>query len=333
MEIVIGMSISRIAKLAGVSTATVSKILNGKDQAISESTRQKVLEIIEKEGYIPNAIAKSLKVKNTKTIGLIVPDVMNPFFSEIARGVEDSADRLGYSVILCNTDNNAEKEKKYLRVLQSKRVDGIIISAVESNNNIFFSNNVIPPIVLMDRDIETDKPVGKIKIDNVRCIYDATTFLISKGCTNIGFISSDTVNALSEDRLQGYMKALKDNKMPYSKDAVYLRDYSVETGYFGAISLIEKNKIDGICCGNDLIAIGAIKALKEKGINVPEDIKVIGLDDIFICSYFDPPLTTIRQPIYDMGHEAVNLLIDMIEKKETNLLRVLNHKLIERMST
>jgi len=326
------MSISRIAKLAGVSTATVSKILNGKDQAISEATRQKVLEIIEKEGYIPNAIAKSLKVKNTKTIGLILPDVMNPFFSEMARGVEDSADRLGYSVILCNTDNKAEKENKYFQVLQSKRVDGIIISAVESKNDFFFNNNVTP-IVLMDRDIETDKPVGKIKIDNVRCTYDATTFLITKGCKNIGFISSDTLNALSEDRLKGYIKALEDNNMPYSNDVVYLKDYSVETGYFGAISLIEKSKIDGICCGNDLIAIGAIKALKEKGINVPKDVKVIGLDDIFICGYIDPPLTTIRQPVYDMGREAVNLLIDMIEKRESNLLRVLDHKLIERMST
>jgi len=326
------MSISRIAKLAGVSTATVSKILNGKDQAISEATRQKVLEIIEKEGYIPNAIAKSLKVKNTKTIGLILPDVMNPFFSEMARGVEDSADRLGYSVILCNTDNKAEKENKYFQVLQSKRVDGIIISAVESKNDFFFNNNVTP-IVLMDRDIETDKPVGKIKIDNVRCTYDATTFLITKGCKNIGFISSDTLNALSEDRLKGYIKALEDNNMPYSNDVVYLKDYSVETGYFGAISLIEKSKIDGICCGNDLIAIGAIKALKEKEINVPKDVKVIGLDDIFICGYIDPPLTTIRQPVYDMGREAVNLLIDMIEKRESNLLRVLDHKLIERMST
>ncbi|SCG81820.1 LacI family transcriptional regulator [Proteiniborus sp. DW1] len=326
------MSISKIAKLAGVSTATVSKILNGKDQAISEKTRQKVLKIVESEGYIPNAIAKSLKIKNTKTIGLIVPDVMNLFFSELARGVEDSADRLGYSVILCNTDNNSDKEKKYLQVLQSKRVDGIIISAVESNKNICFSN-CITPIVLMDRDIETDKPVGRIKVDNIGCTYDATTHLLSKGCTNIGFISSDTTNVLSRDRLKGYIKALEDNNMPYIEAAVYLKDYSIETGYLGAKKLLDNNKIDGICCGNDLIAIGAIKALKEKGIHVPKHVKVIGLDDIFISSYFDPPLTTIKQPIYGMGHEAVNLLIDMIEKKETNLLRVLNHRLVERMST
>lgn len=326
------MSISRIAKIAGVSTATVSKILNGKDQAISEATRQRVLEIVERERYIPNAIAKSLKKNYTKTIGLIIPDVMNLFFSELARGVEDSADKLGYSLILCNTDNSADKEKKYLQVLQSKRVDGIIVTAVENSDETSLWN-CITPIVLMDRDIKTHKPVGRIKIENEKCTYDAVVHLLEKGCKNIGFISSITINNISEDRLKGYIKALKKNNMPYNEELVYLRDYSIETGYIGALKLIENNKIDGICCGNDLIAIGAIKALKERNIDIPKEVKIIGLDDISISSYLDPPLTTIKQPIYDMGHEAVNLLLDMIEKKETNLLRVLDHKLIERMST
>lgn len=326
------MSISKIAKMAGVSTATVSKIINGKDQAISDSTRQRVLEIVEREGYIPNAIAQSLKINHTKTIGLIIPDVMNLFFSELARGVEDSADKLGYSLILCNTDNNPEKEKKYLKVLQAKRVDGIIITAVENRSNIDL-NNCISPIVLLDRDVEIDKPVGRIKIDNEKCIYDAATFLINKGCTNIGFISSDLINTSSQDRLKGYIKALKDKNLSYNEGLVYLENFSIETGYKGALKLIENNKIDGICCGNDLIAIGAIKALKEKNINIPEDVKIIGLDDISISSYLDPPLTTIKQPIYEMGLEAVNLLLDMIENRDTNLLKILNHKIIERMST
>lgn len=326
------MGINRIARMAGVSTATVSKILNGKDQAISESTRQRVMEIVEREGYIPNAIAKSLKINNTKTIGLIIPDVMNLFFSELAKGVEDSADKLGYSLILCNTDNSIDKEKKYLQVLQSKRVDGIIMTAVENSSDTSFEN-CIAPIVLLDRDIKTNRLVGRIKIDNEKCIYDAVTFLFNKGCTNIGFISSDTVNSLSRFRLEGYMSALKGNDIPYNEKIVYLKDYSVETGYTGALKLIENSEVDGICCGNDLIAIGAIKALKEKNIDIPKDVKIIGLDDIFISSYFNPPITTVKQPIYDMGLEAVNLLIDMIEKRETNLLRVFNHKIIERMST
>lgn len=326
------MSILKIARLAGVSTATVSKILNGKDQAISEATRQRVLEIVEREKYVPNAIAKSLKIKHTKTIGLIIPDVMNLFFSELAKGVEDSADKVGYSLILCNTDNNPDKEKKYLQVLQAKMVDGIIITAVENKNDTNLMN-CIAPVVLLDRDIQTEKPVGRIKIDNEKCIYDAVNHLYKKGCRNIGFISSKTVNTLSHERLKGYKKALGENNIPYNEDNVYLGEYSIDTGYMGALKILEKGKIDGICCGNDLIAIGAMRALKGKNISIPEDIKVIGLDDIFISCYMDPPLTTIKQPIYDMGHEAVNLLIDMIEKRETKLLRVLNHSLVERMST
>ncbi len=326
------LSIVKIAKLAGVSTATVSKILNGKDQAISEATRKKVLEIVKREGYVPNAIAKGLKVKHTKTIGLIIPDVMNLFFSELARGVEDSADKIGYSLILCNTDNKESKEKKYLKILQSKMVDGIIMTAVENSSGTYLKD-CKTPLVLLDRDFPTDRPVGRIKIDNEKCIYDATVFLINKGCRNIGFISSKTINSLSENRLKGYQKALKESNMPYNDNNVYLKDYSADTGYFGALALLENGNIDGICCGNDLIAIGAIKALKEKNINIPEDVKVTGMDDIFISSYVDPPLTTIKQPIYDMGHEAVDLLTDIIEKKDTDLLRVLSHTLVERRST
>lgn len=326
------MSILRIAKLAGVSGATVSKVLNGKDQAISEATRKRILEIVEREEYIPNSIAQSLKIKNTKTIGLIIPDVMNMFFGELAKGVEDSADKVGYSLILCNTDNNETKEKKYLKVLQGKMVDGIIMAAVENSSDTSLGS-CKQPIVLIDRDVTTNQTVGRIKIDNEKCIYDAVTFLIKKGCKNIGFISSKTSNSISQNRLNGYIKVLEENGIPYNENIVYLDDYSVNTGSLGALSLINKSNIDGICCGNDLIAIGAIKALREKNINIPKDIKVIGMDDISISSYIEPPLTTIRQPIYEMGHEAVDLLIDMIEKRETNLMRILNHSLVERRST
>ena len=326
------MSILKIAKLAGVSGATVSKVLNGKDQAISEATRKRIFEIVEREGYIPNSIAQSLKIKNTKTIGLIIPDVMNMFFGELAKGVEDSADKVGYSLILCNTDNNETKEKKYLKVLQGKMVDGIIMAAVENSSDTSLES-CKQPIVLIDRDVTTNQTVGRIKIDNEKCIYDAVSFLIKKGCKNIGFISSKTNNSISQNRLNGYIKVLEENGIPYNESIVYLDDYSVNTGSIGALSLISNSNIDGICCGNDLIAIGAIKALREKNIDIPKDIKVIGMDDISISSYIEPPLSTIRQPIYEMGHEAVDLLIDMIENRETNLIRILNHSLVERRST
>ncbi|MBC8588955.1 LacI family DNA-binding transcriptional regulator [Paratissierella segnis] len=326
------MTIKEIAELAGVSTATVSKILNGKDKDISEATRKNVLDIVEREGYIPNGIAKSLRIKNTKTIGIIMPDVMNLFFSELARGVEDAAEKKGYSVILCNSDNKESKEEKYIQILQEKMVDGIILTASENSVKRSLRRRKIP-MVLLDRDISTDEKVGRITVDNEEGTYNATKLLIEKGCKNIGFISSNKTTKSSAQRLQGYENAILESKINFDKNKIFLQNYTIETGYKGTVSLLEKTNIDGICCGNDLIAIGAIKALKERGIKVPQDVKVIGFDDISISKYMDPPLTTIRQPIYEMGEEAVGMLIDVINNKEMEMSKVLKTELIVRETT
>lgn len=324
------MTIKEIAEMANVSSATVSKILNGKDQYISEATRKKVLDIVEKEGYIPNAIAKSLKVKSTKTLGIIIPDVMNLFFSELARGIEDAAERMGYSVILCNSDNKISKEEKYIQVLQEKMVDGIILTASEQSVSRSLKRRNTP-MVLLDRDILIDSDVGRIIVDNEEGAYNATKYLINKGCKNIGFISSKQINKSSGQRLKGYENALLDNNFDVDKEKIYLQNYTIETGYKGTLKLIG-NKIDGICCANDLIAIGAIQALKEKNIKVPEEVRIIGFDDIQISQYVDPPLTTIKQPIYEMGEEAVKMLITIIEGKGVGRTKVLKTTLVERMS-
>lgn len=325
------MTIKEIAEMANVSTATVSKILNGKDKYISEPTRQRVLAIAEREGYIPNAIAKSLKIKSTKTLGIIIPDVMNLFFSELARGVEDAAETKGYSVILCNSDNNLSKEEKYIQVLQEKMVDGIILTASEQSVRKSLKKRNIP-LVLLDRDLLIDDEVGRIVVENEEGAYQATDFLISKGCKNIGFISSDAMNKSSGQRLNGYKRALLAHGVNFDENKIFLKSYTIETGYEGTKALLENNDLDGICCGNDLIAIGAINALKEKHIKIPQDMKIIGFDDIKISQYLDPPLTTIKQPIYELGEEAVKMLIGMIEKRDINLNKVLKTKLIERGS-
>ncbi|MCQ4923528.1 LacI family transcriptional regulator [Tissierella carlieri] len=326
------MTIKRIAELANVSSATVSKIINGKDKHISEATRQKVLGIIEREGYIPNGIAKSLKMKRTKTIGIIMPDVMNLFFSEIARGAEDAAERKGYSVILCNSDNKQSKEEKYIQILQEKMVDGIILTASESSISKSL-DRCNTPMVLVDRDIASDKKVGRIVVNNEEGAYNATNFLIKKGCKNIGFISADSKTKLSAARLRGYEKALIDNGLKIDKEKIFLQNYTIESGYQGTMALLMQTEIDGVYCGNDLIAIGAIKALKEKNIKIPKEVKIIGFDDISISQYIDPPLTTIKQPIYQMGEEAVEMLISMIEEKSIKMTKVLETILVERGSS
>lgn len=326
------MTIKRIAELAKVSSATVSKILNGKDQYISEATRQRVLEIVDREGYIPNGIAKSLKMKRTKTLGIIMPDVMNLFFSELARGVEDAAEKSGYSVILCNSDNKESKEAKYTQILQEKMVDGIILAASEnSESKSLVKCNI--PMVLLDRDIDIDGKIGRIVVDNEGGAYNATNFLIKKGCKNVGIISADSKNKPSAQRLKGYEKALLDGGLEVDEQKIFLQSYTIESGYMGALALMERTYIDGIYCGNDLIAIGAIRAIKEKNIKIPEEIKIIGFDDISISQYIDPPLTTIKQPIYEMGKEAVKMLIGIIEKKDIEMTKVLKTTIVERESS
>lgn len=328
------ITLKEIGKLAGVSSATVSKVINGKDENISEPTRARVLEIVEREGYVLNGIAKSLKMRKTKTIGIIVPDVMNLFFSELARSIEDEAEKKGYSVILCNSDNKKKKEEKYVAILQEKMVDGIIFTASE-NSNYKFENLRNIPIVLLDRDInkETGKNIGKIIVNNIDGGYIATEHLIKNGCKDIAIITSDNKNKPSAERIQGYKNALKDNGFKVDKEKVFLENYSIETGYKGVNQILRNTKVDGIFCGNDLIAIGAINALREMNISVPGDVKIVGFDDIQISKYIDPPLTTIKQPISKMGEEAVKMLISIIKKEEIKKNRILNTKIVIRKSS
>lgn len=324
------MTITEIARRANVSVATVSKVLNGKDRYISEETRQRILAIAQESGYVPNALARSLRSKTSLTLGVIIPDVMNPFFAELARGVEDAAEKRGYSVILCNSDNQPEKSDKYLQVLQEKMVDGIILTASEEAVSAS-QRRRNTPMVLLDRDVSVPGSVGRVTVDNRKSAATATNHLIERGCKRIGFISSNQVNRSSSDRLAGYRDALASAGLPFDPDLVFLQHYTIDTGIQGVTKLIEQS-IDGLCCGNDLIAIGAIRTLKELGHRVPEDIKVIGFDDILLSEFIDPPLTTIRQPIYELGYEAVEMLLGMIENKPVKLNQILETTLVERKS-
>lgn len=270
-------------------------------------------------------------MKSTKTIGVIVPDVMNMFYSELVRGVEDSAEKKGYSIIICNTDNNISKEEKYLRVLQEKMVDGIILTSTEKG----FEKSLekcMRPVVLVDREIDSKKKFGRILVNNEESAFTATDFLIKKGCKNIGFISSGKKNKPSVDRLNGYKRGLIENGFYFDENKVYQNNYTIETGYKGVNILLNRTILDGIFCGNDLIAIGAIKAIKEKNINIPEQIKIIGFDDILISKYIDPPLTTMKQPTYKLGDEAVKMLIDLINNKHMEKTIILETELIIRAS-
>lgn len=313
------VTIKEIAKEAEVSTATVSMILNNKDQNISEATRKKVLKIAKRRNYIPNTMARSLVTKQTRTIGLILPDIVNPFFPEIARGAEDRASLSRYSVIYCNTDDNLSREKSYVDVLTEKMVDGIIFTHSadpEGSAEGFIRCRV--PIVLIDRDYDIPNVIGKILVDNTMASYMGVNYLLDNGYKKIAYIAGPLHTQTARDRLEGYKRALQNREIEYKEDYIKVGEYKSQWGTEAIqLFLSEGLDFDAVFCGNDLIAIGAIKALKEAGYKVPVDIGVMGFDDIYMASMVEPALTTIKQPNYEMGYQAAELLIRAIENRNT----------------
>jgi LacI family transcriptional regulator len=311
------VTIKDIARLSGVSTATVSKIINGKDSDISKSTIERVKRIIEEQNYSPNIVARSMITKKTKTIGLVIPDVRNPFFTDLVRGAEDVANERGYSLLFCNTDDDLKKEIKYINNLIEKRVDGIALAgAAERNQSLEENIDIKVPIVSLDRNVYFKGIEGKIEVDNFSGAYDAVTHLIQLGHKNIMFLSGPLNIKLSKDRLEGYKRALADNNIAYNEKLVIFGKYSSESGYERIRNRTLDKSMTAIFCGNDLIAIGAMNALKEKNIRIPEDISIVGFDDIYISSLVTPALTTVTQPSYEIGYQAVEILIDILECKK-----------------
>lgn len=314
------ITIKEIAKEAGVSIATVSMILNNKDKNITNATRMRVLDVVKKHHYVPNAMAGSLVTQRTHIIGLILPDITNPFFPGIARGAEDKANEAGYSIIFCNTDDKLEVEEKYIESLTKKMADGIIIahsSNSEKMSEILERCKV--PIILIDRDFYSENIRGKVLVNNLKGSYEGVLHLINKGYKKIAYLSGSLKTKTAQDRLEGYKNALLDNGLEYQEKLVKFGEYKIEWGRNGVICLLnETEKFDAIFCGNDLIAIGAMKEIKEKGFRIPKDIGVMGFDDIYLAGLVEPSLTTIRQPNYKMGYNAMELLLENINNPNKN---------------
>ncbi|NMA49574.1 MAG: LacI family transcriptional regulator, partial [Tissierellia bacterium] len=258
------ITIKDIAKAAGVSTATVSMVFNNKDKNISQTTRDRVLKIGKDLNYIPNSMARSLVTRQTKTLGLVLPDITNPFFPEIARGAEDSAWESGYSIIICNTDDDVDQENNYLHVLSEKMVDGIILThSANRNKEKSGLERCRIPIILIDRDYDSPNIMGKVLVDNTEASCKAVNYLIKKGYTKIAYIAGPLNTRTARDRLDGYKKALVENNLRYEDNLVMVGEYKTQWGSEAALSLLESEQdFQAIFCGNDLIAIGAMKKLK-----------------------------------------------------------------------
>ena len=331
------MNISDIARLAGVSKGTVSRVINNSKEGVSEETRRRIQQIIKETGYIPNQVAGSLTYSCTKTIGLIIPDIQNMFFPQLVRGIEDCANENGYNLFLCNSDSDIKKEERYLRAFIEKRVDGILLNTCGNIQDEPLLKSIIrsnTPIVLLDRR-SADFPANPgIYVNNMEAAYDGVSYLIYTGCRKILFLGGPRGVFTSTERYKGYIKALKDAKLDFNLDYVLFGPYSSAFGYSGAKQLLEKNPdVDGIFASSDAIAFGVIRALHEMEIKVPGQISVVGFDGISFSSDISPSLTTVAQPIYEIGYHAVKKLIACINHEENVEDEYMQTSLIVREST
>jgi len=327
-------TIREVAQRAGVSYATVSHVIN-KTRFVSDETRTRVLSAMSELNYRPNALARSLRIGETHTIGLILPDSANPFFAEIARSIEDRAFKLGYSVILCNTERDTHREQLYVDVLSKRQVDGIIFVATgDQADSLNFLIDQDMPVVLIDRDLPNIE-VDAVLTDNQQGGYLATRHLIQRGHRRIACIAGPSHITPSAERVTGYLQALAEAGIPYDESLILGGDYHPASGQQVAATLLAHDfPPTAIFALNDLMAMGALRAAAEAGLRVPQDLGIIGYDDIEFASFTNPPLSTIAQPKDEVGSQATEILVKRITEK-TNAKRrlVLPPTLIIRGST
>jgi LacI family transcriptional regulator len=326
-------NINDVAREARVSITTVSRVLNN-SYPVNEKTRKKVKDAIEKLNYKPNAIARGLVNKKTNTIGIIVPTITNAFFPEVVKGIADQCKEKGYNIILSNSESNKIEEKKAIENFLERQVDGIIIidPSIETIPAEFYSEiNEKVPIVIVNKYFENDE-IAFVFNNERDGAYEAARYLIDMGHRDILFVTGSTGYA-SRVKTEGFVQALKDSNIIVKKENILQSDFTSERTY----KLFKDNiayirKYTAVFCANDLMAIGAIKALKSEGYKVPEDFSVIGFDDISICSMFEPEITTVSQNIYTLGEVSGKTILDLLEHKKVNTKQKLSTKLIIRES-
>lgn len=304
-------NIKEVAKRAGVSVGTVSNVLNSLPTVTGENIG-KVREAIKELDFSPNRIAASLSNKKTFNIGLIIPDISSPYYSDLIKGISDSIESKGYNIFLCGSNDNLEKETKIINDLLSLWIDGIIIVPVyDRSRDVGLINNINIPTVLVNREIQgltRDLAV----FNNFKGAYDATKYLIANNHKSIITLAGPQYSRSFEDRYLGWKEAVQGARL-YRKEHVFIGDYSVESGYKSMEKALNHLKeIDAVFASSDLIALGAMSAIKEKQLRIPEDISIIGLGDIYLSKYLEPALTTIKRPFYNIGKTAVSMLMEKI---------------------
>ncbi|MBD8496833.1 catabolite control protein A [Paenibacillus arenosi] len=328
------VTIYDVAREAGVSMATVSRVVNNNPN-VKPQTRKKVYEAIERLGYRPNAVARGLASKKTTTVGVVIPDISNSIFAEIARGIEDIANMYHYNIILCNADKKKEKEIRVINTLLEKQVDGLLfMGGVITEDHIqAFRTASVPIVLCATRDENGIMP--SVDIDHEAAAFDAVNTLIRHGHREIAMISGtlqDPANGYA--RFQGYKRALERAGIDYKEDMVRIGNYRYESGveamqYFLGL----KKRPTAIFSATDEMAIGAIHSIQDAGLKVPDDFSIISVDNIRMASMVRPQLTTVAQPMYDIGAVAMRLLTKLMKKENVEQSQViLQHEIIHRLS-
>ena len=303
-------TIHDVAKRAGVAPITVSRVINNSGY-YSQETRERVEVAIAELGYVPNRLARSLRSKRTNTLALVLTDITNPFFTTLARGVEDTASDAGFMVILCNTDESETEEQKYLQVLLQQQVDGILlVPARSTSDSVGLIQKQNTPVVVLDRRMPSETNVDIVRCDSVDGAYRLVQLLIGLGHRRIAILSGPSSVSTAEDRMAGYRQAMLEANLDDQPQLAYYGAFTQSSGYELAKQALAVNPPPtAIFAANNLIAIGALKAIQDSGLRVPEDIAMVSFDDLPPNLLISPFFTVVVQPPYEMGQQATRLLL------------------------
>ncbi|MEH7106368.1 catabolite control protein A [Bacillus sp. JJ1764] len=329
------ITIYDVAREANVSMATVSRVVNGNPN-VKPVTRKKVLEVIERLGYRPNAVARGLASKKTTTVGVIIPDISNIFFAELARGIEDIATMYKYNIILSNSDQSKEKELHLLNTMLGKQVDGIVFMGgnITLDHVDEFKKSPVP--IVLAGSIEQSETIPSVNIDYEQAAYDSVKDFIDRGHKNIAFVMGPLHEPdISEKKLNGYKRALSEATIPYNEDLVIEGDYTYDSGLEAFDRMLEISvRPTAIFVGADETALGVVHGAADKGYKIPEDFEIITSDNTRLSLMVRPQLTTVVQPLYDIGAVAMRLLTKLMNKeKVSDNIVVLPHRIEHRKST
>lgn len=306
------VTIRDVAAAAGVSPATVSRVLNGKVE-VAADLRIRVEAAVDRLGYRPNGRARSLRTRATTVLGVVIADVTNPFFTAMVRGVEDVAQAANYSVVLANADEDVAKERRYLEVAAAEQMAGVVLSPASSRRtDVSVLARYGIPLVTVDRQLPGGD-ADSVSINNNLAARLATEHLAAQGCRRIAFVSGPSVTSTGQRRLAGYRAALRASGLPSDDDLVKRADFRVEGGYEATVELLSSRKRpDGLLVSNNLMALGALQALQEEGVDIPGDVAFASFDGISWARTLRPTLTVIEQPTYEIGRRAAELLLARI---------------------